>query len=122
MSIDSRKERRMARHNFKNFVPSNPEEAKYYEALKRVKKIKGFYTHAMVFVVINIMIVIVNIQNLEPGESYFQFKNFMTLFFWGIGLLGHGLSVFLPTIILGQDWEEKKIQQFMDQDKNSKWE
>ena len=76
------------------------DEIKYQEALKRVKKIKGFYTHAIVYVFVNIMIVFLNVKNLDPGESYFQFKNFMTAFFWGIGLLAHGLSVFVPNWIM----------------------
>jgi hypothetical protein len=83
------------------------DEIKYQEALKRVKKIKGFYTHAIVYVFVNIMIVFLNVKNLDPGESYFQFKNFMTAFFWGIGLVAHGLSVFVPNWIMGQNWEER---------------
>ncbi|GGG58643.1 2TM domain-containing protein [Bizionia arctica] len=90
-------------------------------ARKRVKKIKGFYSHLLVYVVINIMIVIINIQDLQPGESYFQYKNFFTLFFWGIGLAIHGLSVFLPDFISGSNWEERKIKQLMDSDKKH-WE
>jgi uncharacterized integral membrane protein len=98
------------------------EEINYQEALKRVKKIKGFYTHAIVYIIVNIMIVIINIQNLNEGESYFQFKNFMTAFFWGIGLVAHGLSVFMPNWIMGQNWEERKIKEFMEKEKNKKWE
>lgn len=86
-------------------------------AKKRVKRIKGFYSHLLVYVVINLMIVIINIQNLDPGESYFQYENFFTLFFWGIGLTVHGLSVFLPDFILGKKWEERKIKQIMERDK-----
>ena len=86
-------------------------------AKKRVKKIKGFYSHALVYVVINLMIVVINVQNLEPGESYFQYKNFVTLSFWGIGLAVHGLSVFLPHYVLGKNWEERKIKEIMDRDK-----
>lgn len=96
----------------------NFEEQKRLERAKsRVKKIKGFYSHLLVYVVINIMIVIININNLEPGESYFQYKNFFTLFFWGLGLAVHGLSVFLPNMILGRNWEERKIKEIMEREK-----
>ncbi|MBV2195536.1 MAG: 2TM domain-containing protein [Flavobacterium sp.] len=98
------------------------DEIKYQEALKRVKKIKGFYTHAIVYVFVNIMIVFLNVKNLDPGETYFQFKNFMTAFFWGIGLVAHGLSVFVPNWIMGQNWEERKIKEFMEKEKANKWE
>ncbi|WP_395054529.1 2TM domain-containing protein [Flavobacterium sp.] len=98
------------------------DEIRYSEAAKRVKKIKGFYTHLIVYIVINVMIVIVNIQNLKPGESYFKLENFYTAFFWGIGLMADSLSTFMPTIIFGKNWEEKKIKEMMEKDRNSKWE
>ena len=98
------------------------DQIKYEQALQRVKKIKGFYTHLVVYLVINLMLVIVNVQNLDKGESYFQFKNFQTAFFWGIGILAHGLSVFLPNMILGNNWEERKIKELMDKDKINKFE
>jgi len=98
------------------------DEIKYQEALKRVKKIKGFYTHAIVYVFVNIMIIFLNIKNLEPGESYFQFKNFTTAFFWGIGLAAHGFSVFAPNWIMGENWEQRKIKEFMEKEKANKWE
>ncbi|WP_395077952.1 2TM domain-containing protein [Flavobacterium sp.] len=97
-------------------------EIRYQEALKRVKKIKGFYTHFIVYLVINIMIIISNIQNLESGESYFKLENFFTAFFWGIGLILHALSIFLPTWFLGNNWEENKIQELMGKEENNKWE
>jgi hypothetical protein len=120
MSIESRRERRTEKNNFKNFIASTPEEAKYHEAKKRVKRIKGFYTHTAVFIVINLMVVIINLQNLEVGESYFQFKNFQTFLFWGIGLTAHGLSVFMPSWIMGENWEERKIKEFMEKEKHDK--
>ena len=122
MSLESRRERRMERRAIKNFVPSTPEEVKYMEAVERVKKLKGFYIHAAVYVLVNIMIMIINIQNLETGESYFKLENFFTAFFWGIGLLAHALSVFLPGIILGDNWEQRKINELMEKDKQNKWE
>jgi uncharacterized integral membrane protein len=94
----------------------------YDNALKRVRKIKGFYTHLIVYIVINVMIIVLNTQNLKTGESYFQWNNFATALFWGIGLASHGLSVFLPAIVLGRNWEERKIKELMEKEKNNKWE
>lgn len=98
------------------------DEIKYQEAIKRVKKLKGFYTHAIVYIIVNILIFFLNVNNLEQGESYFQFKNFMTAFFWGIGLLAHALSTFLPNFILGKDWEARKIKELMEKEKGNNWE
>lgn len=98
------------------------DEIKYEEAVKRVKKIKGFYSHLAVYILVNSMIVFLNIKNLEEGETYFQFKNFMTAFFWGLGILSHALSVFMPNWVLGEKWEERKIKELMEKDKQNKWE
>lgn len=98
------------------------EQSKYENAIKRVKRIKGFYSHLLVYVVINIMILIVNVQSLDKDESYVSLKNFSTALFWGIGLTAHGLSVFGPNIVLGQNWEQKKIKEFMEKEKLNKYE
>ena len=119
MSIENRINKRTETEESNNFVSIDSEEIKYQNALKKVKRIKSFYSHALVYIVINIMIIIINIQSLNEGESYFQFKNFMTAIFWGIGLLAHGLSVFVPNWIMGQNWEERKIKEFMEKEKNN---
>lgn len=98
-------------------IINKQDDIKYLEARRRVKKLKGFYTHLIIYILVNLLIVLINIQNLKPGESYFKPENFITLFFWGIGLLAHGLSVFLPQFVLGKDWEERKIREIMDKEK-----
>lgn len=97
-----------------------PDEIKYQQALKRVKRIKGFYTHLMVYIVINIGLLIVN--NNNSTENFWRWQTFSTVLFWGIGLLAHGLSVFMPTMIMGKDWEERKIKELMEKEKQNKWE
>ena len=94
------------------------QKERYKLAAKRVKRIKGFYTHALVYILVNLVFVYINFQNLDAGESYFQWRNFITFSFWGIGLLAHAGSVFLPSIIFGKNWEEKKIKELMDKDTN----
>lgn len=97
-------------------------ELQYIEAIARVKKIKGFYIHLIVYLVVNLMIVFVNIQDLDLGESYFKMENFFTAFFWGIGLTSHAFSTFLPNWIFGRNWKEKKIKELMEKEKSEKWE
>ena len=98
-------------------IINKQDDIKYLEAKKRVKKLKGFYSHLTIYILVNLFIVFINIHDLKPGESYFQYKNFITLFFWGIGLAVHGLSVFVPQFVLGKDWEERKIRELMDKEK-----
>lgn len=90
----------------------------YQQAKKQVEQLTGFYGHLFVYVAVNIIIVFYNISHLEPGESYFQFKNFFTAIFWGIGLLAHALSVFLPKTGVVKKWEEDKIREIIDKKKD----
>ena len=92
----------------------NQNEIKYLEAKKRVKRLKGFYIHATVYVLVNLFLIANNVQR---GMSFSDINNYWTAIFWGVGLLGHALSVFLPNMIMGKDWEEKKIRELMDKNK-----
>lgn len=94
------------------------EQEQYDLAKSRVKKIQGFYTHLIVYVIINLMIIFLKVSHLDESESFFQWKNFSTAIFWGIGLLVHACTTFLPNFILGSNWEERKIKQLMEQEKN----
>ena len=98
------------------------DEIKYQQALKRVKRIKGFYTHLMVYVVINCAIIISKINFYDNGKWSFEIRELATSLFWGIGLLAHGFSVFMPNLLLGKNWEEKKIYELMEKEKKDKWE
>jgi hypothetical protein len=100
----------------------NPPATKYEAAQRKVKTLKDFYSHLLVYVVVNIFIVGVNVYDLEPGESYFQVENFFTLFFWGIGLVAHGLSVFGSLYFFNSNWQERKIKEFMEKEEQRKWE
>lgn len=90
---------------------------RYREAEKRMKKIKGFYIHAIVYFFVNVFIIASKAIDSESGENFWDWDLVKLPFFWGIGLASHGLSVFIPTFVLGKDWEEKKIKELMDKDK-----
>lgn len=92
------------------------EEINYQQAKERVKKIKGFYTHALVYLIINVMLFIGTIQKIDVNESVFALKNFSIAILWGTGLIAHGLSIFLPGILLGKEWEERKIKKIMEKE------
>lgn len=98
-------------------------DPRYNLAYKRVKRIKGFYVHALVYVLINLFIIASSYkENLFGGRIFLSWQTFSTPLFWGIGLFAHGMSVFSRELFFGQNWEEKKIQQFMEKEKSEKWE
>lgn len=94
------------------------------KARKRVEDIKGFYKHLAAYILVNAFLLIMHAINLDPGESFWSWGSFITPLSWGIGLLAHWLSVYSRNIFFSRDWEERKIQEYMDREKNrsSKWE
>ena len=93
----------------------NDSDIKYLEAKKRVKRIKGFYIHALIYALVNVGLLIMNTS--FSSEEFSSIDTYWTAIFWGIGLAGHGLSVFLPNMILGKNWEEEKIRELMNKNK-----
>ncbi|WP_426476579.1 2TM domain-containing protein [Chryseobacterium sp. CBSDS_008] len=90
----------------------------YQRARRQVERLRGFYGHLFAYVAVNAMIVVYNYISLKPGESYFQFKNFFTAIFWGIGLAAHAVTVFLPRVNFIRKWEDRKIKELMDKQKD----
>ncbi|MET3034611.1 2TM domain-containing protein [Chryseobacterium sp. NRRL B-14859] len=93
-------------------------DIQYQKAKRQVERLRGFYVHLFIYIAVNLLIVYYNYTQLEPGESYFQFKNFFTATFWGIGIVAHAAVVFLSKTSYLRNWEEKKIRELMEKEKN----
>lgn len=100
----------------------NKNSEEYQYAKNRVKKIKGFYVHFTIYIVVNMMIIFgTYFDRPFTLESFLKFETFATALFWGIGLIAHAASVFGKDLIFNKNWEEKKIQEFIANDKKSSW-
>ncbi len=93
------------------------EEMQYKAAKKRFQKIKGFYVHLSIYLIINILIVILNVKNHDFRAGVDLWVLFTTPFFWGIGLFFHWTRVFGPNFFFGKEWEERKIKELMEKEK-----
>ena len=91
---------------------------------KKVKEMKGFYKHLTAYLAVNIFLLLIKLFNLEEHGNFFIWGTFATPICWGIGLFFHWYSVFGPNIILGKNWEERKIKEMMDRNRENdkKWE
>jgi hypothetical protein len=100
------------------------EQHRLDKARKKVEDIKGFYKHLAAYVLVNIMLLVMHAVNLGPEESFLSWGALITPFCWGLGLLAHGLSVFNRNIFFNRNWEERKIQEYMEKEKSrtNKWE
>ena len=83
-------------------------DPKYIEAKRQVDAMKGFYIHLLVFVCV--MSGLVGINVLTKTDWWVQWP----LLGWGVGILGHGIGVFMPIQLFGREWEERKIKERME--------
>jgi len=97
----------------KNHTQSNfdTEEA-YLRAKKKLDKLKGFYMHLLWYLIINGVLLLINASSFG-----WNFATFSTPIFWGIGLFFHFMGVFGPNFLFGKQWEDQKIQEFIDKEK-----
>lgn len=92
-------------------------EEAYLRAKKKLDKLRGFYWHLLWYIIVNVFLLISIAYGLDEGEQFWSFGHFFTPFFWGIGLFFHFLGVFNQNLLFGKQWEDKKIQEFLDKDK-----
>ena len=84
-------------------------DPRYKEARNRARRLRGFYVHALVFVLVNLGLFAVNFLT-TPGKWWFGWPTLG----WGIGLMAHGLSVAAVPSLFGADWEERKIREYLE--------
>lgn len=89
---------------------------KYIRAKNKVDKEKGFYSHLLIYILVNIGITVIKVWN--DLDSWDSFTNELTTIdvlsswvIWGIFLVLHFIS-----FKYGQGWEERKIQEFMNEE------
>jgi len=87
------------------------ENMSYIKAKERVEKLKGFYGNLISYCCVIPILILINLNT-----SSFQWFWFPMLG-WGLGLSFHALETFG----YGKSWEEKKIQEILNKDNNSKW-
>ena len=93
----------------KNIINEN---MAYVRAKDRVGKIKGFYGNLISYCTVIPILIIINL-NTSSGFQWFWFP----MFGWGMGITFHAIETFG----YGKNWEERKIQQFLNKDKTNKW-
>ncbi len=100
----------------------NTKNSKIERAKERIKELKGFYIHLLVYILVNIFITsIIVYGRMHDGESFSEafldFGSFVTPFFWGIGLMFHAIGVFSINPFFSKDWEARQIKKYMREDK-----
>jgi hypothetical protein len=79
------------------------EEEIYKIAKKRVEEKKGFYVHLAVYIIVNIGLILIWAFTTRGGYPWFVWA----LGGWGIGIIFHGLGVFVFN--KETDWERNEV-------------
>ena len=87
------------------------QETRYRNAKKRVGALKEFYVHLTVYVLVNLLLFTINMLT-SPDSLWFYWP----LLGWGIAVALHALRVFGSGRRFGTEWEERKINELMEQD------
>ena len=92
---------------------------KYLKAQKRVEDIKQFYKHLVVYLLVNLFFIGRRIyKDIIYGDSitdaFFNLDNYRFFFWWGGILIFHGISTFGIPNLFSKNWEERKINEYMD--------
>lgn len=93
------------------------EAARYYEAQKRVKKIREFYEHLTVYVLTNPIVIVVNVMT-SPGYLWCLW----CLLGWGAAVALHGMKVFRFPAFFNKKWEERKIREILEKEEKQRLE
>ena len=91
----------------------NTQETRYQSAKKRVEALRRFYVHLTAYVLVNLLLCTINLLT-SPDSLWFYWP----LLGWGIAVALHALLVFGAGRRFGADWEEKKIEELMEQGGN----
>lgn len=121
---------RFRRRMYEEYAHEFSTDESYNRAYRKVKRIKGFYSHLKVYVIVNAIIIISSLNSRGFVGNHFELRGFRdweiysTAFYWGIALAIHAVTVFGPDIFFNKDWEDKKIKKYMDKEVESKnkWE
>jgi len=99
-------------------ISNSNQNTKYIRAVERVEEIKGFYSSLIAYCVVIPFLIFIYFKYSPHTIQWFWFPAFG----WGIGLVFQGLKAFNYNPILGSDWEDRKIQEYMKEEDKQYWE
>ena len=93
-------------------------ENRYIRAKEKVAEERKFYTCLISYFVFITFLVAINYWTNKWYSPWFLWAAFG----WGIGLVFQGIKVFGAMPFLGRGWEDRKIKEYMNEDKkDERW-
>jgi hypothetical protein len=91
---------------------TDEDERAYRSARERATALQGFYTHLLVYLVVNAGLFAINAVTRGDDGSWWCI---WPLLGWGVALLIHGLTTFAG--VFSTDWRDRKAMQLYERDR-----
>ena len=94
-------------------IDKNELDGRYLSAKKRVEKLRKYYSHLTIYIVVNSLLSIYKIvKDINRGDSFeeaiFEGNNVSLWFWWGIFIVFHTYNIFSENLLfMNKDWEDK---------------
>jgi len=92
-------------------------------ASKKVKQLKSFYSHLLVYVISMTVFLLKEYTDLPLHFFPIQYINWVVMIIWSAVMIGSAIDLFASYKIFGQQWEERKLKSILEKKyKKQKWE
>lgn len=89
-------------------------------ALKRIRKIKRFYSHLLIYSIGVVVFLLNKYCNAPFRFPPLDYLNGVFISIWTFVIAVQGLKLFMREVVLGKNWENKQIDKMLESEsKNS---
>lgn len=87
-------------------------------ARKKVKKLKGFYTHAFIYAIGVVVFVLKEYYGVQFNFFPINHINFFVMAVWSTVFFISAVDILITYHFLGKEWEDGKIKRIMKKENN----
>lgn len=103
------------RRRYNNVMQSDLERL----AQKRVRKIRRFFVHLLLYSIGVVLFVMKECFNTSFNFPPLQYMNWFFMACWTFFIALQGLKLFMKEVMLGKNWESKKIEEILASESNN---
>lgn len=101
----------------KSIEPKTNFDDRYIRARKRVEEMKEFYYSLISYCIVIPFLIFIWFRYTPHTIQWFWFP----MLGWGMGLAFHAYKVYVNDGVLGNGWEKRKIEKFMREEEEQRW-
>ncbi|HNP32777.1 MAG TPA: 2TM domain-containing protein [Flavobacterium sp.] len=106
----------------RRFKSINSNDIALEMARYRVHKIRRFYTHLFIYV-IGVLLYVAKTYFGAPFNFWpIRHINSLFIMIWTFIIAIQGIKLFFRENVFNSDWEQRKMQEYLNKDKQNKWE